>query len=126
MLKDVLHFMFCLLKMSLYYMHFKLNSLFSLCPLGFHPQTRWPTRCKRCFRLLILLFFTPFISYTIHKHNNVNTTRKPWRRQRKYTFTFHSIVASCKVRAEHFMLGIHEIFELSLEIYSCTSLTMKN
>ncbi|XP_069361949.1 early endosome antigen 1 isoform X3 [Maniola hyperantus] len=21
-----------------------------LCPLGFHPQTRWPTRCKRCFR----------------------------------------------------------------------------
>ncbi|KAL6429699.1 hypothetical protein ACFW04_007545 [Cataglyphis niger] len=22
----------------------------SLCPLGFHPQVRWPTRCKRCFR----------------------------------------------------------------------------
>jgi len=21
-----------------------------LCPLGFHPQVRWPTRCKRCFR----------------------------------------------------------------------------
>lgn len=21
-----------------------------LCPLGFHPQTRYPTRCKRCFR----------------------------------------------------------------------------
>ncbi|XP_071538895.1 uncharacterized protein [Panulirus ornatus] len=21
-----------------------------LCPLGFHPQTRWPNRCKRCFR----------------------------------------------------------------------------
>ncbi|XP_014234471.1 putative uncharacterized protein MYH16 isoform X1 [Trichogramma pretiosum] len=21
-----------------------------LCPLGFHPQTRWPVRCKRCFR----------------------------------------------------------------------------
>lgn len=21
-----------------------------LCPLGFHPQIRWPTRCKRCFR----------------------------------------------------------------------------
>lgn len=20
------------------------------CPLGFHPQVRWPTRCKRCFR----------------------------------------------------------------------------
>ncbi|KAK0158539.1 hypothetical protein PV328_009530 [Microctonus aethiopoides] len=22
----------------------------TLCPLGFHPQVRWPTRCKRCFR----------------------------------------------------------------------------
>ncbi|CAF4790626.1 unnamed protein product [Pieris macdunnoughi] len=22
----------------------------ALCPLGFHPQVRWPTRCKRCFR----------------------------------------------------------------------------
>ncbi|CAK1544634.1 unnamed protein product [Leptosia nina] len=22
----------------------------NLCPLGFHPQVRWPTRCKRCFR----------------------------------------------------------------------------
>ncbi|XP_076031421.1 uncharacterized protein LOC143019563 isoform X3 [Oratosquilla oratoria] len=21
-----------------------------LCPLGFHPQVRWPNRCKRCFR----------------------------------------------------------------------------
>ncbi|XP_050432540.1 myosin-6 isoform X2 [Adelges cooleyi] len=21
-----------------------------LCPLGFHPQVRWPTRCKRCYR----------------------------------------------------------------------------
>ncbi|CAG4979227.1 unnamed protein product [Parnassius apollo] len=21
-----------------------------MCPLGFHPQVRWPTRCKRCFR----------------------------------------------------------------------------
>ncbi|XP_014208192.1 GRIP and coiled-coil domain-containing protein 2 isoform X1 [Copidosoma floridanum] len=21
-----------------------------LCPLGFHPQTKWPTRCKRCYR----------------------------------------------------------------------------
>merc|ERR1712088_1201024 len=21
-----------------------------LCPLGFHGQVRWPTRCKRCFR----------------------------------------------------------------------------
>lgn len=25
-----------------------------LCPLGFHPQVRWPTRCKRCFRYSIL------------------------------------------------------------------------
>lgn len=23
-----------------------------LCPLGFHPQVRWPTRCKRCFRYI--------------------------------------------------------------------------
>ncbi|KAF7996678.1 hypothetical protein HCN44_002324 [Aphidius gifuensis] len=22
----------------------------TLCPLGFHPQVRWPTRCKRCYR----------------------------------------------------------------------------
>ncbi|KAK9889152.1 hypothetical protein WA026_004426 [Henosepilachna vigintioctopunctata] len=30
--------------------HFPVSKGDSLCPLGFHPQVRWPTRCKRCFR----------------------------------------------------------------------------
>ncbi|XP_045482166.1 early endosome antigen 1-like isoform X2 [Harmonia axyridis] len=30
--------------------HFPASKGDSLCPLGFHPQVRWPTRCKRCFR----------------------------------------------------------------------------
>ncbi|KAJ8986272.1 hypothetical protein NQ317_009982, partial [Molorchus minor] len=36
--------------------HLKMHHLYPLakgdplCPLGFHPQVRWPTRCKRCFR----------------------------------------------------------------------------
>jgi hypothetical protein len=28
-----------------------------LCPLGFHPQVRWPTRCKRCFRYALTIIF---------------------------------------------------------------------
>ncbi|CAH0405458.1 unnamed protein product [Chilo suppressalis] len=30
--------------------HYPLAKGDPLCPLGFHPQVRWPTRCKRCFR----------------------------------------------------------------------------
>lgn len=48
-------------------------------PLGFHPQVRWPTRCKRCFRyrkkyflrcsfLLILIIIT-LREYKDHTNN---------------------------------------------------------
>lgn len=42
-------------------MHHTYSKGDQLCPLGFHPQVRWPTRCKRCFRYLI------YISQTISK-----------------------------------------------------------
>ncbi|RZF43454.1 hypothetical protein LSTR_LSTR001715 [Laodelphax striatellus] len=38
-----------------------------LCPLGFHPQVRWPTRCKRCFR-------------DYKEHGNRNKEAEPLRR----------------------------------------------
>lgn len=37
-----------------------------LCPLGFHPQVRWPTRCKRCFRYSILFVLNIRVYKLVH------------------------------------------------------------
>lgn len=37
-----------------------------LCPLGFHPQVRWPTRCKRCFRQAYSILFVLILYKLVH------------------------------------------------------------
>ena len=39
-----------LVRWKMHHMYTKPKGGDALCPLGFHPQVRWPTRCKRCFR----------------------------------------------------------------------------
>ncbi|XP_015438244.1 PREDICTED: trichohyalin isoform X2 [Dufourea novaeangliae] len=60
-----------------------------LCPLGFHPQVRWPTRCKRCFRdykehggkkdsLRDITSSTPSLSYEQSSGRSNENGRRIW------------------------------------------------
>ncbi|XP_033183962.1 uncharacterized protein LOC117153737 isoform X1 [Bombus vancouverensis nearcticus] len=60
-----------------------------LCPLGFHPQVRWPTRCKRCFRdykehggkkdsLKDITSSSPSLSYEQSSGRSAENGRRGW------------------------------------------------
>ncbi|XP_078044160.1 uncharacterized protein LOC144473808 isoform X1 [Augochlora pura] len=60
-----------------------------LCPLGFHPQVRWPTRCKRCFRdykehggkrdsLRDITSSTPSLSYEQSSGRSAENGKRVW------------------------------------------------
>ncbi|OXU26630.1 hypothetical protein TSAR_001664, partial [Trichomalopsis sarcophagae] len=52
-----------------------------LCPLGFHPQVRWPTRCKRCFRSHFLDPSTIYFLGSNRYFRRLQRSQGSWRKE---------------------------------------------